>query len=167
MPDAPSEDGDSSEIVRISTRVFVHIEHFVYISLGGLLSIAAVIALGEAGITLWRDVADQSASGGIFLILDRLLFVLLLVEILHTIRASIRTGGLAPEPFLIVGLIASIRRVLVITLRTSEATKPGTPTPGDQAIVRESMLELSVLGILILILVISLYLLGKRAPAKA
>jgi hypothetical protein len=112
-------------------------------------------------------VADESASGGIFLILDRLLFVLLLVEILHTIRASIRTGGLAPEPFLIVGLIASIRRVLVITLRTSEATKPGTPTPGDQAIVRESMLELSVLGILILILVISLYLLGKRAPAKA
>jgi hypothetical protein len=37
MPDAPSEDGDSSEIVRISTRVFVYIEHFVYISLGGLL----------------------------------------------------------------------------------------------------------------------------------
>ena len=49
------------------------------------------------------------------------LFVLMLVEILHTVRVSIRSGNLNAEPFLIVGLIASIRRVLVITLQSSNA----------------------------------------------
>lgn len=148
-------------VVRISTGLFRHIEHFVYIALGILLSIAAIAALFEATVTLWRGLADSS-GGAIFSIVDRLLFVLLLVEILHTIRASIRTGGLAPEPFLIVGLIASIRRVLVITLQTSQETKPESWSPGDQALVREAMLQLGVLGGLILILVVSLYLLRRR-----
>ncbi len=48
----------------------------------------------------------------------------MLVEILHTVHASIRTGTLLCEPFLIVGLIACIRRVLVITLETSQITQP-------------------------------------------
>ena len=49
-------------------------------------------------------------------VLDQLLFVLVLVEILHTVRISIRAHEILIEPFLIVGLIASIRRVLVITM---------------------------------------------------
>jgi hypothetical protein len=66
---------------------------------------------------------------------------------------------------LIVGLIASIRRVLVITLQTSEATKPSNFSPDTHEIVREAMTELMVLGGLILVLVVSLYLLG-RIPKK-
>jgi uncharacterized membrane protein (DUF373 family) len=165
-PGMDTDPQDSSRIVRISTALFAQIEHFVYIALGALLSVGAVIALCEAGVTLWHKMVDSNATGGIFIIVDRLLFVLLLVEILHTIRASIRTGGLAPEPFLIVGLIASIRRVLVITLRTSEATKQGTMDAGDSTIIRESLLELSVLGGLILILVVSLYLLSRRGRTE-
>jgi Phosphate-starvation-inducible E family len=57
---------------------------------------------------------------------DRDMFVLMLIEILHTVRGSVRSGELTPEPFLIVGLIASIRNVLVITsARTSSATTGG------------------------------------------
>ena len=40
----------------------------------------------------------------------------MVIEILHTVRVSFTEGALVSEPFLVVGLIASIRRVLVITL---------------------------------------------------
>ena len=52
-------------------------------------------------------------------VLDQLLVVLMLVEILHTVRISIRSHTLVTEPFLVVGPIASIRRILVITLEAA------------------------------------------------
>ena len=141
--------------------MFGHIEHFIYIALGLLLSAGAVIALAGAGVKLWDGIHDWTSTETIFSIVDRLLFVLLLIEVLHTVRASIRSGGLTCEPFLIVGLIASIRRVLVITLQTSEATKPGNYSPENYAAVREAMTELVVIGGLILVLVASLFLLSR------
>ena len=160
-----AEDESGTPLVRLSTILFRHIEHIVYAVLGLMLSIGAFIALGGAAYEVFRGMLDWSSSAAIFAIVDRLLFVLLLIEVLHTVRASIRTGGLTCEPFLIVGLIASIRRVLVITLQTSEATKPGAHSPETHAIVIEAMTELTVIGGLILVLVVSLYLLG-RIPKK-
>jgi uncharacterized membrane protein (DUF373 family) len=46
---------------------------------------------------------------------DRLLLILLIVELLYTVQVSFREHGIIPEPFLLVGLIAAIRRVLVLT----------------------------------------------------
>jgi uncharacterized membrane protein (DUF373 family) len=160
-----ADDKDENRLVNISSDLFRYIEHVVYALLGIMLSIGAFLALGNAAVQLWRGMADWTSSEATFAIVDRLLFVLLLIEILHTVRASIRSGGLTCEPFLIVGLIASIRRVLVITLQTSEATKPGNFSAESQAIVHEAMIELTVIGGLILVLVVSLYLLG-RIPKK-
>jgi hypothetical protein len=85
----------------------------------------------------------------------------MVVEILHTVRVSFRSGTLVCEPFLVVGLIASIRRVLVITLESSQANQPGRWMPESQALLRSTMLELLVLGGLILVMVISIYLLRR------
>jgi hypothetical protein len=52
------------------------------------------------------------------------LLVLMLVEILNTVQASMRTRTLLCELFLIVGLIACIRRIRVITLEASQITRP-------------------------------------------
>jgi hypothetical protein len=60
-----------------------------------------------------------------------------------------------------VGLIASIRRVLVITLESSQANQYGKWTPESQAILHATMLELLVLGGLILVMVVSIYLLRR------
>jgi uncharacterized membrane protein (DUF373 family) len=155
------ENADEGYLVQISTSVFRHLEHVVYAAIGCLLAIGAFLALGGAAVALWQGLGDWTGSSATLIIIDRLLFVLLLTEILHTVRASIRSGGLTCSPFLIVGVIASIRRVLVITLQTSEATKPGTITAEAQAVVQTSMLELAVLGGLILVLVTSLYLLNR------
>ena len=94
---------------------------------------------------------------------DHLLVVLMLVEILHTVRISIHSHTLITEPFLIVGLIASIRRILVITLEASTLTKEGTWSAERASIFRASMAELSLLGVLVLILVFSVTLLRRNA----
>jgi uncharacterized membrane protein len=91
------------------------------------------------------------------------MFVLMLIEILHTVRGSVRSGTLTPEPFLIIGLIASIRNVLVITLKSSEMTSEGRGAIESGMLFRSSIVELAVLGALILIFVVSIYLL-RRGP---
>ena len=85
----------------------------------------------------------------------------MLVEILHTVRVSMRSGKLTTEPFLIVGLIASIRRVLVITLQSSEIAHAKEWSPEKEALFRASMIELGVLAMLILIMVVSIFLLHR------
>jgi Phosphate-starvation-inducible E family len=106
---------------------------------------------------------DWSGTGAIFLIVDRLMFVLMLIEILHTVRGSVRSGTLTPEPFLIIGLIASIRNVLVITLKSSEMTSEGYGAIESEMLFRSSIVELAVLGALILIFVVSICML-RRGP---
>jgi hypothetical protein len=96
-------------------------------------------------------------------VLDHLLVVLMLVEILHTVRISIHSHTLITEPFLVVGLIASIRRILVITLEASTLTKEGTWSAERASIFQASMTELSLLGVLVLILVFSVTLLRRNA----
>jgi hypothetical protein len=162
---------DSSEkdgAVRLSTELFLRIELVVYIALGMLLSVTALLVLGSTALLLWEGIRDWSGTRAIFLIVDRLMFVLMLVEILHTVRGSVRTGALTPEPFLIVGLIASIRNVLVITLKSSGVTSENHASIEGEVLFRSSIVELGVLGALILIFVVSIYLLRRgRAITEA
>jgi uncharacterized membrane protein (DUF373 family) len=114
---------------------------------------------------LWEGLVHWTIAAQTLAVLDQLLVVLMLVEILHTVRISIRSHYLVTEPFLVVGLIASIRRVLVITLEAATLTKGGTWSTEGASIFRASMTELGLLGLLILILVFSITLLRRYAPA--
>ena len=150
---------------RLSTDLFRHIEHGIYYGLGVLLALTAVLVLGSAVLLLWGGVRDWMGVDAAFPVIDRLLFVLMLVEILHTVRVSIRSGQLSCEPFLIVGLIASIRRVLVITLETSQATKGGSLSEASEGVFRASMIELGVLAVLIMVMVVSIYILHRSGAS--
>jgi hypothetical protein len=97
-------------------------------------------------------------------VLDQMLIVLILVEILHTVRISIRSHILVTEPFLVVGLIASIRRILVITLEAASIAEVGNWSAEGASIFRANMIELGLLGLLILSLVFSITLLRRYAP---
>ena len=85
----------------------------------------------------------------------------MLIEILHTVRVSMRSGTLTCEPFLIVGLIASIRRVLVITVQSSEIMHAKDWSPEKQALFQASMIELGVLAGLIITMVFAIFLLHR------
>lgn len=114
---------------------------------------------------LWEGVRHWSGAAPTLQVLNDMLVVLMLVEILHTVRISIHSHVLVTEPFLIVGLIASVRRILVITLEASALTKGGSWS-GEAAsgVFRESMMELALLGGLVLVFVFSIAILRRCAP---
>jgi len=135
----------------------------IYGVLAVLLFVTAIATAANATLLLWQGLRDWSISSKTLDVLDQLLVVLMLVEILHTVRISIRSHILVTEPFLVVGLIATIRRMLVITLEASTLTSGGAWTPENASLFRAAMVELGLLGVLVLILVFSITLLRRYA----
>lgn len=131
------------------------LETILYLCVALLLCVAAALGLVGAATALWQGFV--AGNNGVFA-LDQMLLVLMLIEILHTVRISIKTHTLTVVPFLIVGLIATIRRILVIGMQASRLADHEGP-------FRNSMIEMGLLGVLILVFVFSIYYLGK-APAR-
>lgn len=145
----------------LSTRLFQRAEHSLYVALAILLGATTLMALAGAAVTLWTGLGAWTATNPIFVVIDRLLVVLMLIEILHTVHVSVRSGALTCEPFLVVGLIACIRRVLVITLESSQATAHGDMSDSGEKLFRASMIELGILAVLVLVMVVSIYMLRQ------
>ncbi len=165
--DDQSVDTGDTPLRAWASRAFWQVEVFAYMVLGILLALTAMLGIVSGGISLWRAVLEHGDANSLVFTIDRLLFVLMVVEILHTVRVSFRSGTLVCEPFLIVGLIASIRRVLVITLESSQVSQPNNWTAQSQQLFNSTMLELGVLGGLILVMVISIYMLRRSgSPGK-
>jgi uncharacterized membrane protein (DUF373 family) len=143
-------------------------EIVIYTVLAVMLAIAAFVTIATAGQILWIGLNHWTVAVQSLKVLDQLLIVLMLVEILHTVRISIRSHVLVTEPVLIVGLIASIRRILVITLEAaSTLTKDGAwATESSSGIFHSSMIELGLLGLLVLVLVVSIAILRHYAPSS-
>jgi len=141
-------------------------EIVIYSILAVLLALTALVTIASAGKMLWDGLRHWPLAAQTLRVLNELLIVLMLVEILHTVRISIRSHMLViAEPFLIVGLIATIRRMLVITLEAATLSKEGAwVTDGARSIFHSSMIELGLLGLLVIILVYSITLLRRGAP---
>jgi hypothetical protein len=87
-------------VTQVSTRLFAHTEHLIYAFLGLLLALTAILALVNATGLVVDAVLHLGGAAKLLEIIDRLLFVLMVVEILHTVRVSMRSGKLTGEPFL-------------------------------------------------------------------
>jgi len=85
------------------------------------------------------------------------------------VQVSFREHALVPEPFLLVGLISVIRRVLVLTAVMGEHTATGALNDGSSntGATMPLVMELAVLAALILALAISLVLLRRRGERTA
>jgi hypothetical protein len=130
-----------------------------------LLTLTAAVTVAGAFLALWNGLVHLTIATETLRVLSQLLVVLMLVELLHTVRISIRSHILLPtEPFLIVGVIASIRRVLLISLEMATLTKEGNWSVDGASIFRASMIELSLLVPPLLVLVYSITLLRRHAP---
>lgn len=100
--------------MRLSAHLLERLQDIVSILAGVLLVTLAAIVLGSAVVDFARSVGSEPLITGATRFLDRVLLVLILVEIVHTVVLSVRAHTLVPEPFLIVGLVAVIRRILLI-----------------------------------------------------
>ena len=141
---------------------FGRAEDVVYIVLGFLLACTAGALLVTSSIELMRSIVQGNPMDAMVSLLDRLLLVLMVVEILYTVQVSFRAHALVPEPFLIVGLIAVVRRMLVVTAAVSALMEKG-----QAAHFQEAMIELALLTLMVIALVVSLRLLqAQKKDAK-
>lgn len=94
-------------------RVLEHVQDAVAAAVGIVLIVLACVLL-VSGIVDSLDGHWGSVSAAAPVLLDRVLLVLILVEIVHTVVLSLRAHRLAAQPFIIVGLVAVIRRILFV-----------------------------------------------------
>lgn len=143
------------------SSVFTRVEDVTYVGLGVLLAVSALFLLLAAAWTLIEGLSFSGLAKDLTVeVVDQILLVLLIIEILSTVQVSFREHVLTPEPFLVVGLIAAIRRILIITAEFSN------PSEVLEAAFRNAMFELGLLTILIFSLVFSLYFLKKNRAAS-
>jgi uncharacterized membrane protein (DUF373 family) len=140
------------------TRVFSAVEDVVYIGLGILLASGAIFLLVTTAISFGTSLLAGTLPRDFIGLLDRILLILLVVELLYTVQVSFREHVITPEPFLLVGLIAATRRVLILTAEFGQIENMAPAT------INFFLLELSVLTVLILAIAISLFVLRKRGP---
>ncbi len=146
-------------------HLFEWIESLFFYALGVMLAVAALVAFLEAVYLLAADILHGAGAQGIVVVLDRVLLVLMLIELLYTVRISVQSREIQCQPFLIIGLIAAIRRVLVVTLQTSMLSPTKSTSAkgiGEHGILASSSGELLILSLLIATMVGAIAVL-KRA----
>lgn len=135
---------------------FSRAEDVIYVGLGLLLAAIAFTLLITEVLYFAHYVSTVSLSENIVFLLDRILLIIIFVEVLYTVQVSFRQHVLQPEPFLVVGLIAVTRRILVLTAEMSKLAKE---TPEN---FYNAMIELGLLTVLIIALVVCLRLLRRQ-----
>ncbi|GAC1299724.1 MAG: hypothetical protein NVSMB19_04650 [Vulcanimicrobiaceae bacterium] len=146
--------------MRRAVLALVWAERVVFFLIGALLFLAALALLKESAAVLLKMYfgggLPATAYGSQFL--DVVLLVLMIVELAYTVILSLRGSVLLAEPFLIVGLIAVIRRILVITV--GEVGGNGSP-------VSSNIPELAISMGIVLVFVGSIVLLRQQPKHEA
>jgi uncharacterized membrane protein (DUF373 family) len=105
-----------------------HAQDVVTVGIGGvLLALAAVILVSGVAefvhsLSVARVLSAQSITAAAVALLDEVLLVLILIEILHTVVLSLHSHRLVAQPFIIVGLVAVIRKLLFVLSGQKQVT---------------------------------------------
>jgi uncharacterized membrane protein (DUF373 family) len=135
------------------------IEEALYLIVGIMLLAAGVLVVVGTVSSLIHSVRTRQSAVSIgIVLLDRILLMLIVAELIHTLRFVVLRGRIVVEPFLFVGLIAVVRRVLIITAELEQQTPSGRT-------LTNQLLELGLLGFLALTLAVSIFLIRRSGPA--
>ncbi len=91
-----------------------HTQDVVSIIVGVLLAGLAAVMLVLGVVDFFREVFTGPVETAVIVVLNRILLVLILVEIMHTVVLSLRAHHLVAQPLLAVGLVAVIRKILFV-----------------------------------------------------
>jgi uncharacterized membrane protein (DUF373 family) len=157
-PDRPSGEDESARPGWSLLGGLVGFELVLYVAVGILLAVASVFVL--IGTVHELVHAISARLGGVdtgVIVLDRVLLLLIIAELVYTLRFVLRTHEIAVEPFLFIGLIAVVRRILIVTAQFERPVSAGRA-------LTNLLLELGLLGFLALALAASLYLIRRGRP---
>ena len=116
-----------------------------------LLAAATVmVVIGTFGAVIQVVTRQVSTLEGGVLVLERTLLILIIAELAYTLRTDFLHHEIAAEPFLYIGLIATVRRMLIVT---AEFEQPQS----DQELNR-LLLELGALALLVLAIAAAIFL---------
>ena len=117
MAEVAEKAGDEKEHPRgVAGTIWVleRTQDLVSVVVGVLLAILAVVVLVLGVVVFFREVTSGPVETAVVNLLNRVLLVLILVEIMHTVVLSLRAHHLVTQPLLAVGLVAVIRKILFV-----------------------------------------------------
>jgi uncharacterized membrane protein (DUF373 family) len=132
------------------------VEDLIYAVIAIFLIGSGFLLLIGAGIGISKSFDVNNIHALVVNLLDETLLVFVVVELLHTVRITLRDHSLAAEPFLIVGLIAGVRRILILTASSD------TLHSGPDFVVY--WVQLLLLIVLVVAMVVALYI-WHRMPS--
>jgi uncharacterized membrane protein (DUF373 family) len=133
-------------------------EGAIYVVVAALLLVAAIFtAVGTVVDVIEGSDSRSITDTGIF-ILSRVLLMFIIAELLYTLRLVNFGARILVEPFLFIGLIACVRRILVIT-----AEVEGHPNRHD---IEDFLIQVGALAGLVIVLALSIHLLRGSAAGQ-
>jgi uncharacterized membrane protein (DUF373 family) len=119
-----------------------------------------LVVIGSVEAVVDVAAGKQDVVQGAVLVLDRVLLALIIAELAYTLRTVTESHQIAAEPFLFVGLIAGVRRILIVTAAFEE--------PQTDAALTRLLLELGALALLVLSIAAAIFLIrysGQKSAA--
>ncbi len=135
-------------------------EKMIYVAIGAALAATALVLLIWSVFQFASNALNGHIGEAVLQMLDSLLLVIMLIEILHTVEISLQGQMLKIEPFILVGIIAAVRRVLIVT------AEQANPSAEHLTEFQMAMLELGILTVMILSLVGAMAIIRKIAPSR-
>jgi uncharacterized membrane protein (DUF373 family) len=133
---------------RVFTGVLDVIERIAYFAIALALSVPIVMLVFSAAISM-LEVSEVGVLETALTVLDRVLLAFIFVELIDTVRVTVRERGIfIAEPFLLVGLIAVVRRILLLTAEIEQASAEE---------FQNMLIELGVMTGLVIVLTGALY----------
>ena len=128
-------------------------ENVIYLVVATILfAVAAVVMVATVG--KFRDLSRSSVVEVSADILDLLLLVFIVVELLFAVRTTLSRRELIAEPFLLVGIIASIKEIVVLSVKAPDLL--GKPEFAD------TLRLMGLLTVTIILLALSSFLLRRK-----
>jgi len=151
---AGKSDDEPPRYVRIGNALLAITEDVIYVGVAVLLTVSAGALLVSAAAGL-SGLLDHSTSEVVLDVLDRLLLVFVMVELLFAVRITLRRREIVAEPFLIVGIIASIKEIIVTSVEAADYVGKGEKFV-------HAIVQVGVLGVVVLILALAAIMLRAK-----
>ena len=153
-PDRTEDDDPTGGLSRAGARTLEIAENVIYGGIAAFLVGTALVCLALAGKIGWGLLTDFTEQPVLDL-LDILLLVFIVVELLFAVRTTVEKRELLAEPFLLVGIIASIKEIVVLSVESAKEV-------GNGAEFTDRIIEIAVLGVLVLLLGVTSFLLRRK-----
>jgi hypothetical protein len=148
------EEEDEEDRQRFADRVLLFLEDAVYWGISVVLVVGSGALLVGQFNTLLR-LREAPAKVIMVEVLDGLLLIFIFVELLYAVRSCLRSHEIVAEPFLIVGILAGIKEIVVLSVEAAGLLNRGPE-------FARAVVEIGVLGAVVLVLAVAAFVLRER-----